>query len=118
VEATIREVIPPRDLDSVSTNIGLPIFYNLAFVQSDNVGPQDADVLIALQPEHAPTAEYIRALRRTLPGRHPGRQFYFQAADIISQVLNFGLAAPLDVQVEGNNFDLTYPIARKIEAMM
>ncbi len=118
VEETIREVIPPRDLDSVSSNIGLPIFFNLAFVQSDNIGPQDADVLIALHPEHAPTLDYIRELRRVLPGQHPGNQFYFQAADIISQVLNFGLAAPLDVQVEGNNFDVTYPMARKIQAMM
>ena len=118
VEATIREVIPPRDLDSVSSNIGLPIFFNLAFVQSDNIGPQDADVLIALQPEYAPTAGYIRRLRRELTQRHPGNQFYFQAADIISQVLNFGLAAPIDIQVEGNNFGQTFPIALKIESML
>jgi multidrug efflux pump subunit AcrB len=118
VEAVIREVIPAHDLDSISSNLGLPIFYNLAFVQSDNIGPQDADVLISLHPEHAPTADYIRTLRRELPLRFPGNQFYFQAADIISQVLNFGLAAPIDVQVEGNNFALTYPIAEKIEGMM
>src|SRR5437867_936305 len=107
VEATIREVIPPRDLDSISSNIGLPIFFNLAFVQTDNIGSQDADVLIALHPEHAPTAGYIRRLRRELAQRHPGNKFYFQAADIISQVLNFGLAAPIDIQVEGNNFNQT-----------
>src|SRR5207247_5563416 len=84
VEATIREVIPPRDLDSISSNIGLPIFFNLAFVQTDNIGSQDADVLIALHPEHAPTVDYIRRLRRELAQRHPGNKFYFQAADIIS----------------------------------
>ncbi len=118
VEATIREAIPPHDLDSISSNMGLPIFFNLAFVQSDNIGPQDADVLIALHPEHAPTIGYIRELRRVLPVRHPGTQFYFQAADIISQVLNFGLAAPIDIQVEGNNFNQTFPIALKVESMV
>ncbi len=118
VEETIREVIPARDLDSISTNTGLPIFFNLAFVQSDNIGPQDTDILISLHPEHAPTIGYIRELRRVLPVRYPGIQFYFQAADIISQVLNFGLAAPIDIQVEGNNFALTYPIAQKLEGLI
>ncbi len=118
VEETIREVIPARDLDSISTNTGLPIFFNLAFVQSDNIGPQDTDILISLHLEHAPTIGYIRELRRVLPVRHPGNQFYFQAGDIISQVLNFGLAAPIDIQVEGNNFALTYPIAQKLEGLI
>jgi multidrug efflux pump subunit AcrB len=118
VEQTIRDVIPAHDLQTVTANIGLPVFFNLAFVQSDNIGSQDADILIALDEDHAPTIDYIRELRRVLPLRHPGNQFYFQAADIISQVLNFGLAAPIDVQVEGNNFAVTYPIAQKLQAMM
>jgi len=118
VEQTIREVIPPRDLDSISSNIGLPIFFNLAFVQSDNIGPQDADILISLHTEHEPTIGYIRELRRVLPRSLPGNQFYFQAADIISQVLNFGLAAPIDIQVEGNNFAQTYPIAQRLEGLI
>ncbi len=118
VEDTIRSVIPAHDLDTISSNLGLPIFFNLAFVQSDNIGAQDADLLIALHQEHAPTVNYIRELRRVLPVAHPGNTFYFQAADIISQVLNFGLAAPIDVQVEGNNFGLTYPLAQKLEAMI
>ena len=118
VEETVRGVIPARDLDSISSNTGLPIFYNLAFVQSDNIGPQDTDMLISLHPEHGPTIGYIRELRRVLPVHHPGIQFYFQAADIISQVLNFGLAAPIDIQVEGNNFALTFPIAQKLEGLI
>ena len=118
VEETVREVIPARDLDSISSNTGLPIFYNLAFVQSDNIGPQDTDMLISLHPKHAPTIGYIRELRRVLPVRHPGIQFYFQAADIISQVLNFGLAAPIDIQVEGNNFAQTFPIAQKLAGLI
>jgi multidrug efflux pump subunit AcrB len=118
VEATIRAVIPPRDLETVSANIGLPIFFNLAFVQSDNIGPADADILIALRRDHAPTRDYIRRLRQVLPRAHPGNLFYFQAADIVSQVLNFGLAAPLDVQVEGNNFAVTFPIAQRLQALM
>jgi multidrug efflux pump subunit AcrB len=118
VEETIRAVIPARDLETISANLGLPIFFNLAFVQSDNIGPADADVLIALRPGHAPTGEYIRRLRQVLPREHPGNLFYFQAADIVSQVLNFGLAAPLDVQVEGNNLGVTFPIAQQLQALI
>lgn len=118
IETTIRSVIPSRDLESISANLGLPIFFNLAFVQSDNIGPADADILIALRKDHAPTRGYIRRLRTVLPQAHPGNLFYFQAADIVSQVLNFGLAAPIDVQVEGNNFAVTFPIAQKLQEMI
>ncbi len=118
VEETIRAVIAPRDLESISANLGLPIFFNLAFVQSDNIGPADADILIALRKDHAPTRAYIRRLRAVLPREHPGNLFYFQAADIVSQVLNFGLAAPLDVQVQGANFAVTFPIAQRLQALI
>ena len=116
VESKIREVIPARELATINDNIGVPIFYNLAFVQTDNIGGQDADVLIALTPEHAPTAGYRQKLRKELKSAFPGTQFYFQSADIISQVLNFGLAAPIDVEIEGRDLDGGMAIARKLKS--
>src|ERR1700745_997753 len=91
VERAIRRIIPKSELDQISDNIGLPPFaYVLAFYQTDSVGPQDADVLISLRPEHHPTAGYIRAIRQMIADRFPDVHVYFQAADIVSQVLNFG----------------------------
>ena len=103
VEEKVRAVVPPAELSTVNDNIGVPISYNLAFVQTDNIGGADADVLVALAPGHAPTAGYRRRLREELPRAFPDVQFYFQAADIVSQVLNFGLSAPIDVEIEGSN---------------
>ena len=84
--------------------IGVPIFYNLAFVQTENIGGMDAEILISLKPGHRPTAYYRKKMREELPRAFPGSRFYFQAADIVTQVLNFGLTSPLDVQVEGAGF--------------
>jgi multidrug efflux pump subunit AcrB len=114
VEAKIREVIPSNELGTINDNIGIPTSYNLAFVQTDNVGGQDADVLIALGPEHAPTAEYRHRIRGALTDAFPGTHFYFQPADIVSQVLNFGLPAPIDVEVEGKDLDKSMDIARRL----
>ena len=114
VEAKIRELIPARDLHVIEDNIGVPISYNLAFVSTDNVGGQDAEVLIALAEGHAPTADYEQTLRDKLPEAFPGTTFYFQPADIITQVLGFGLPAPIEVEVEGPKFEPLVPIAKKL----
>jgi multidrug efflux pump subunit AcrB len=119
IEGAVREIIPARELDQISDNIGLPPFaYVLAFYQTDSVGPQDADVLISLRPEHHPTAGYIQAIRQMIADRFPGVHVYFQAADIVSQVLNFGLSAPIDAQISGANLDLDYQVGRRLEAAM
>ncbi|HRI50939.1 MAG TPA: efflux RND transporter permease subunit [Pseudomonadota bacterium] len=114
LEAQIREVIPPAELVTVNSMIGVPLFYNLAFVPTDNVSAMDADILIALGEHHHPTQDYLRALRRELPRRFPGSTFYFQPADIISQVLNFGLSAPLDIQIEYPNLQRAFEFARTL----
>jgi multidrug efflux pump subunit AcrB len=118
VERVIREVIPASELSTVNDMVGVPINYNLAFVQTDNIGAMDADILIALKPDHHPTEGYMRALRKRLPEELPGSTFYFQPADIISQVLNFGLSSPIDVQVEYPNLDKSYAIARQLRDAM
>ncbi|MGE5048311.1 MAG: efflux RND transporter permease subunit, partial [Deltaproteobacteria bacterium] len=88
--------------------------YNLAFVQTDNTGSQDADVLVALKPGHAPTERYMERIRRELPDEFPGSSMYFQPADIVSQVLNFGLTAPIDVQIDGPDVNKSYEVARTL----
>ncbi len=114
VERHIREIIPADEIETINDNIGIPTSYNLAFVPTDNVGGQDAEVRIALKPEHHPTRDYQRRIREALPGAFPGTSFYFQSADIISQVLSFGLAAPVDIEIEGSNFDKSIELARKL----
>ena len=102
VEAELRRAIPAGEVASIIDNIGLPYSsINLSYSTSAPVGPMDADILVSLAPEHRPTEEYVRELRRRLPREFPGTAFYFLPADIISQILNFGLPAPIDVQVVG-----------------
>ncbi len=104
VDAVIRETIPPRELGSVIDNIGLPYSsINLSYSNSAPIGPADADVLVSLKPGHRPTAEFVHDLRLRLNERFPGVSFSFIPADIVSQILNFGLPAPIDVQVVGFN---------------
>ncbi len=114
VERTIRTLIPADELDSISDNIGLPVSYNLAFYQTDSIGPQDADILIQLKPSHHPTRIYQNRIRRTLEVKYPNITSYFQAADITSQVLNFGLPAAIDAQISGNNLLSDYDIALRL----
>ena len=114
IEAKIRSVVPADEIQTIDDNIGIPTVYNLAFVQTDSVGGQDADVLVALKPEHGPTIGYERTLRRELARDFPGVTAYFQPADIITQVLDFGLPSPIDVEVEGPKFDALIPIATKL----
>ncbi len=114
VEKKIRQVIPESELLTVNDMIGVPFYFNLAFVPTDNVSAMDTDILIALQEHHRPTAQYMRTLRQELPRAFPGSTFYFQPADIISQVLNFGLSAPIDIQVEHANLNTAYEVVRKL----
>ncbi|HEY6476100.1 MAG TPA: efflux RND transporter permease subunit [Polyangia bacterium] len=114
VESGIRGIIPAREIETINSMIGVPISYNLAFVQTDNVSPMDAEILIALKPEHAPTGGYMRRIRKMLAHDFPGASAYFQPADIISQVLNFGLSSPLDLQVEYPDLQKGYEYARRL----
>jgi multidrug efflux pump subunit AcrB len=102
IEAAIKRVIPRSQMSSIIDNIGLPYSsINMAYSTSAPIGSMDADVLVTLKEGHRPTDDYIRQLRRELPREFPGVAFYFLPADIISQILNFGLPAPIDVQVSG-----------------
>ncbi len=104
IDATIRRVIPAGELDSVTHNIGVPYSgINLTYSNSQPIGPQDADIYIALKPNHHPIADYVRTMRTDLAHEFPGIMFVFVPADIVNQILNFGLPAPIDVQVTGQN---------------
>jgi len=105
VEDEIRKLIPQRELATINDQVGVPIFFNLAFVPTDNISGMDAEILISLKRPHRPVAEYMREIRNRIPPKFPGSSFYFQSADIVTQVLNFGLPAPIDVQVQDFNFE-------------
>jgi multidrug efflux pump subunit AcrB len=112
VEHTVRQTIPARDLDNIVDNIGLPYSgINMAYQNTGTIGPEDGDALIALKEGHAPTEKYIKQLRTVLPQKFPGTTFSFLPADIVSQILNFGLPAPIDLQVIGNNQAANYAYA-------
>ena len=118
VEDAIRKIIPMDELDTVNDSVGVPSAFNLAFVPTDNVGDMDAEILISLKKGHHPTLGYIRQIRQQLPGQFPGSLIYFQTADIVSQVLNFGLPAPIDVQIQDVNFDRSYGLAQQLLTRM
>ena len=104
VEKTIRRIIPADELKSVVDNIGLPVSgINITYSNSAPIGPADADILISLNESHAPSADYVAQLRERLPQEFPGASFAFLPADIVGQILNFGLPAPIDIQVIGFN---------------
>jgi multidrug efflux pump subunit AcrB len=110
VEDVIRQVVPAKELSSIVDNIGLPVSgINRAYSNTGGIGPQDGDILIVLDEHHKPTAGYVKTLRERLPAAFPGSTFSFLPADIISQILNFGAPAPIDVQVSA-------PDKRKAEA--
>jgi multidrug efflux pump subunit AcrB len=109
IERTVRRAIPPRDIDNIVDNIGLPYSgINMAYQNTGTIGPEDGDALIALTADHAPTDSYIKDLRTILPQTFPGTTFSFLPADIVSQILNFGLPAPIDLQVIGNDQKANY----------
>ena len=104
IDAAIRRVIPADEVKRIVDNIGLPVSgLNLSYSNSAPIGTEDADILISLKPEHHATADYIRTLRQNLPQEMPGINFAFLPADIVSQILNFGLPSPIDVQIVGRN---------------
>jgi CzcA family heavy metal efflux pump len=119
VEATIRSVIPAGEIATVVDNIGVPYSgINLAYSTSAPVGPGDADILVNLTADHHPTERYVRALRARLTALYPSTSFAFQPADIVSQILNFGLPSPLDVQVSGFDVPASRQYARGLLARM
>jgi multidrug efflux pump subunit AcrB len=122
VEDKIREVIPERERELIVDDIGIPQrTYNLAFTDGSTIGPNDGVILVALKEGHAPTADYVRKLREVLPGAFPEVTFYFQAADMVTQILNFGLPAQIDVRTVGRdratNLRVTQELRRRIAAV-
>jgi multidrug efflux pump subunit AcrB len=117
VENTIRSVVPPDEIKTMVDIIGVPYSgLNLSLSEGVLISPADGDILVALKEDHRPTQDYVRALRRRLRADYPTMTFFFLAPDISTQVLNFGLPAPIDVQVVGaiGNEDKTYEVARAI----
>jgi multidrug efflux pump subunit AcrB len=100
----IRKIIPGNELDGIVDNIGLSVSgINMAYNNSGTIGVQDADIFISLKPNHAPTADYVKTMRERLPRQFPGTSFAFLPADMVSQILNFGVPAPIDLQVVGSD---------------
>ena len=106
IESVLRQEIPQGQLQTILDNIGLPNSgINQSYSSNGTIGSSDAEILIALDPEkHPPTADLTRRLREVLPRRFPGVEFFFQPADIVTQILNFGLPAPIDVQIIGTEW--------------
>ncbi|HYS16093.1 MAG TPA: efflux RND transporter permease subunit [Candidatus Binatia bacterium] len=119
VEAAIRRLIPKDEIELVIDNIGQPQPINLAFTDSVTLGPSDGEILVSLNPDrHQPTARWMKTLRETLPREFPGVTFFFQPADMVGQILNFGLPAPIDVQITGYNRAATHEVALEMAARM
>ena len=119
VEEVVKQVVPPKDLELILDNIGLPsINYNFAFGDGSFVAYNDGQMLISLKEGHAPTAGYMKTLREVLPEKFPDTTFYFQPSDIITQTLDFGTITAIDVQVNGRNQDKDLAAARAIEAKL
>jgi len=112
IEDEIRQVIPPEEISALVDNIGLPpSSINLTYNNTGVVGTQDGDIQIALRKGHLPSADYVRELRERLPSQFPDTVFSFPPADIVSQILNFGAPAPIDLQIRGNNLDANFAYA-------
>jgi len=115
VEETIREQIPPAEVATILDNIGLPYSgINLTYSVSAPVGPSDADIQVQLNPHHHPTAAYVDKIRAVLARQYPGVTFYSVPVDIVTQILNFGLAAPIDIQVVGPDLDGNHALAERM----
>ena len=119
VEGEIRKEIPAEQIDNILDNIGLPYSaLNTQHLTNGSLGAGDGDILVSLRPDHGPTANYVRALRRSLPRIFPAATFYTLPADITTQILNFGLPAPIDVQIEGNDANASKAQADKLLAQL
>ena len=115
VEQEIRRELPPNQVSTILDNIGLPYSgINLTYSNAGTIGTSDAEVLVSLNKDHRPTEDYVRQLRSELPRKFPGVEFFFQPADIVSQILNFGLPSPVDIQLQGADYQQNYAIAQQI----
>jgi multidrug efflux pump subunit AcrB len=115
VDQEIRRELPQKEVTAVLDNIGLPYSgINTSYSNSGTIGTSDAEVLVSLSKDHHPTENYIRRLRENLPRKFPGTEFFFQPSDIVSQILNFGLPAPVDIQLVGSDYADNYFTAQKI----
>jgi multidrug efflux pump subunit AcrB len=119
IQKKIRQVIPPDQIEAMTDNIGMPVSgINMTYNNTGVIGPQDGDVQIKLREGHKPTEGYVRALREQLPRSFPGVSFAFLPADIVSQILNFGAPAPIDLQVRGANQAGNFEYANKLLAKL
>ena len=115
IQKAIREVIPAAELGTLVDNVGMPVSgINLSYNNTGTIGSQDGDIQISLKPVHRPTADYVRTLRERLPVRFPGVTFSFLPADIVSQILNFGSPAPIDLQVRGPDLAANFRYAAEL----
>jgi multidrug efflux pump subunit AcrB len=115
VQKAIRKVIPPDEIETLADNIGMPISgINMTYNNTGVIGPQDGDIQIKLKEGHRPTDEYVQVLREQLPRAFPGLTFAFLPADIVSQILNFGAPAPIDLQVRGADVTANFVYANKL----
>jgi len=115
VEQEIRAEIPRNQVTTILDNLGLPYSgINTSYSNSGTIGTSDAEVLVSLNRDHQPTEDLVRQLRQTLPQKFPGIEFFFQPADIVSQILNFGLPSPMDIQLVGADYETNYLIAQQI----
>jgi CzcA family heavy metal efflux pump len=115
IQEAIKRIIPPSEIESIVDNIGMPISsINLTYNNTGVIGSQDGDISIALKEGHAPTADYVNQLREQLPLLFPGTTFSFPPADIVSQILNFGSPAPIDIQIRGGKLDAGFDYANSV----
>jgi multidrug efflux pump subunit AcrB len=119
IDRYIRTQIPASEMSGILDNIGLPTSgINLSYSNSGTIGNADAEILGSLTPKHHPTADYVATLRQELPRHFPGTQFFFEPADIVAQTLNFGIPAPLDIQIVGRDTAANFAIASQIADQM
>jgi multidrug efflux pump subunit AcrB len=115
VEQVVREVVPAGQLNTILDNLGLPYSgINLSYSNAGTIGTLDGEIQVALKPDHDPTANFVDKLRAVLPQRFPGVEFFFQPADIVTQILNFGLPAAIDVQISGADQQGNFAVAAKL----
>jgi len=115
VQKAIRKIIPSGEIETLADNIGMPISgINMTYNNTGLIGSQDGDIQIKLKEGHRPTAEYVQAMREQLPRAFPGMTFAFLPADIVSQILNFGAPAPIDLQVRGADVNSNFAYANKL----